>query len=175
MMKNFKILSLVVFSLFILMSCTSLPKYRQASGNGYGYSESKLSENHYRIHFKLKGRDTSAAMDYAMLRAAEISLLNGYDWFVVVSRETMAENNDDSGFSLGASTTFQRRTQCGLVACKTTSEPVTTYGANVRAGDTSSQVESILEVRLGKGVKPSSENSFSALEVKQNLQARIQQ
>jgi hypothetical protein len=169
-MKNINQLFSIFIALFFLTSCSSLPSYRQASGNGYGYSESKISDNHFRVHYRLKGKQKSEAMDFVMLRAAELTLLNGFDWFVIVNRETTSESEGgNSGAHIGASSSQHRKTQCGLLACKTTHEPTTSYGIGLELGTTRGEVESLLEIRMGKGVKPDSENSFSAIEVKQNL------
>ena len=74
-----------------LAACASQPAYRAAENGGYGYSETKLTDTQYRVYFKGKGSDKTKAMDYAMLRAAEVTLNEGYDWFVVANRETMVD------------------------------------------------------------------------------------
>ena len=85
-------LSMILVVLF-MAGCASQPDYREATQGGFGYTESQMSETQYRVHFKAKGSDKAKAMDYAMLRAAELTLLKGYDWFVVTDRETMVDKS----------------------------------------------------------------------------------
>jgi hypothetical protein len=179
-MMNFYKLFLSMSFIAILSACSSLPAYKQASSSGYGYSESKISQNHYRVHYKSKGTQQSKAMDFAMLRAAELTLLNGYDWFVVVDRETSRESESDNNSGhIGMAksqhrNSHTRNTECGLLTCRQSHEPTTTYHARVDLGNQRDFVESLIEVRMGKGVMPDSNNSFSAIEVKQNLRQNHQ-
>lgn len=53
-----------------------------------GYSEERLAEGLYRVTFagnRLTSRERVEA--YLLYRAAELSLQQGYDWFVIVDRE----------------------------------------------------------------------------------------
>jgi len=53
-----------------------------------GYSDQKLTEGRYRVTFagnRLTSRETVEG--YLLFRAAELTLAEGYDWFVVVDRE----------------------------------------------------------------------------------------
>lgn len=53
-----------------------------------GYSDTKLSEGRYRVVFagnRLTSRETVES--YLLFRAAELTLAEGYDWFVVVDHE----------------------------------------------------------------------------------------
>ena len=81
----------MILVVLLMAGCASQPDYREATQGGFGYTESQMSETQYRVHFKAKGSDKAKAMDYAMLRAAELTLLKGYDWFVVTDRETMVD------------------------------------------------------------------------------------
>lgn len=133
-----------VFVLF-LSACASLPPYHQAQGEGYGYQERKISDNQYRIHFKAKGNNHVQAMDFALLRAAEVTLLEGSDWFVVTDRQSNKDNTKQRAASESSNDASQL--------------------ANTN------EVESVIEVRLGKGIRPANESSYSALEVKRNIRS----
>ncbi len=74
-------------ALLILTGCAS--PY-QPIGFGGGFSETQLSENIFQINFRGNGYTSSErAGDFAMLRSAELTLENGYKYFV------LADNRDD--------------------------------------------------------------------------------
>ena len=140
---------MLVLAVLIMAGCASQPDYRQAKKGGFGYTESKLSDTQYRVHFKAKGSDKGKAMDYAMLRAAELTLLEGYDWFV---------------------------TECGVLTCRTSYHPTTQFETGVFVGGSQqSEIESILSIEIGKGTRPTSATSFDAREVRDNLQPKTEE
>lgn len=169
-MKTLNIMLFTALTL-VLAGCSSQPDYRKAEGSGYGYQETKISDTQYRVSFKARGTDKTKAMDYALLRAAEVTLENGYDWFVVTHRETLVDRERvQPDTSLGYTSSRDMVTRCGLVTCTTTSYPRTSMSAGVHiGGNESSEIQSILEVKLGKGMRPDTDYSFSAKEVKDNL------
>ena len=79
--------------------CASQSVYKPATGSGPGYSEKLLGENHYLVQFKAIGENR--ANDYALLRAAEITQKQGYDWFVVIKRDIRVEKAADSPRQFG--------------------------------------------------------------------------
>ena len=168
---------LVVIAVIIMAGCASQPDYRQAKQGGFGYTESKLSDTQYRVHFKAKGTDKAKAMDYAMLRAAELTLLEGYDWFVVTDRETLVDKETvQTTPTAGFSRRYARVTDCGVLTCRTSYHPTTQFETGVFVGGSQkSEIESILNIELGKGTRPSSATSFDAREVRENLQPNIKE
>lgn len=166
------------FSLFIavvvMMGCASQPDYREASNGGFGYTESQLSDTQYRVHFKAKGTDKGKAMDYAMLRAAELTLLEGYDWFVVTDRETMVDKETvETSPQMGFSQRYTRVTDCGVISCRTSYHPSTQFETGIYVGGSQkSEIESILSIEMGKGTRPTGATSFDAREVRNNLQPK---
>ncbi len=155
----------------LLGGCASQPDYREASKGGFGYSESKLSETQYRIHFKARGSDKAKAMDYAMLRAAEVTLENGYDWFVVNDRETLVDKESvQSSPQVGFAQRYATVRECGLVTCRTVAYPTTQFQTGIFVGGSDrSEIESILSIETGKGTRPDNGSSFDARSVKANL------
>jgi hypothetical protein len=86
-MKYF--ITLLTLTLLVLVSgCTSRPDYRSAKNGSVGYSEQKITDDRYRVQFKSHSKTVADASDYALLRAAELTQQQGYDWFVVTSRKT---------------------------------------------------------------------------------------
>lgn len=154
----------------VLASCVSQPEYRAADGRGYGYTEQQLSQDQYRINFKARGDDTGRAMDYAMLRASELALEKGYDWFDVASRETLVDRErTGSGVSSGLGVTYTTVQDCGLIGCRTYQRPSRSYHTGMHLGDERREVEVIMQVRMGNGMRPGGENSYDAREVHDNL------
>ncbi|MBR9912463.1 MAG: hypothetical protein GYB33_19150 [Gammaproteobacteria bacterium] len=165
-----------------LAACSSTHPYQRAQGSGFGYKESAISTDRYRVHYKARGNDTAEAMDMALLRAAELTLLEGYDWFVVVDREQISERNRThhsgssfSGNSFSASRQQEVVRDCGLLGCTTYTRPGTRYSMGINLGDSAgynggrSHVESILEIRMGKGERPQQGDSYAAYEVSRRL------
>ena len=168
---------MLVLAVLVMAGCASQPDYRQAKKGGFGYTESKLSDTQYRVHFKAKSSDKGKAMDYAMLRAAELTLLEGYDWFVVTDRETLVDKETVQATpTAGFSQRYARVTECGVLTCRTSYHPTTQFETGVFVGGSQqSEIESILSIEMGKGTRPTSATSFDAREVRDNLQPKTEE
>ncbi|MAY57251.1 MAG: hypothetical protein CMQ46_01080 [Gammaproteobacteria bacterium] len=173
---NLKKVLLLTSVVLTLAACASQPAYRAADNGGYGYSHRELSQNQFRVQFRGRGDDTGRAMDYAMLRASELTLEKGYDWFDVVSRDTLVNSQEtESPVSVSASTTRYATVQdCGLLTCTTYQRPVPQYSAGVSTtGDSRSTVEVIMEIRMGSGERPSEQNSYDAQDLYSRLKPEV--
>lgn len=163
---------IAIFSICLInTACSSQSPYRDASRGGYGYKETRISEQRYRITFNARGDNSAAAMDYALLRAAELSLEKGYDWFEVVDRQTeIIRGERASGSQLSASRNYyDNSVRCGLLTCRDQPHAHTEYGARINMGDEHSKVQVQLEIWMDKGVRPDSRNAYSARDVSDNL------
>ena len=92
-------LAVLAAALFALASCALPTLYQPAGGNGYGYAQQQLEANRFRVSFT--GNDLTAreaVENYLFYRAAEITLANGGDYFVITHRDTEARTRYDSGF-----------------------------------------------------------------------------
>jgi hypothetical protein len=75
-----------------LAACATPTVYGPANPNAagtakVGFSEYRIENNRYRVTFQGGGGAPQRQMaDYALLRSAEITLRDGYDWFQVVDR-----------------------------------------------------------------------------------------
>ncbi len=144
--------------------------YKPAKNSGFGYKETLLGPNHYRVQFKSSG-STKKAQDYALLRAAELTTEQGYDWFVVTKRDV--DTNDERksiGPDMNSRQVVERN--CGLLGCNTRvqSAPELDMGIDENPFP---EVNVILEINFGKGVRPSTKNTYDALETKEKLRAKI--
>jgi hypothetical protein len=161
----------MIIAVVLLSACASQSAYKPANGSGFGYKESQISANQYRVQFKARGDNRGKAVDYALLRAAELTLMNGYDWFVVVDRETVVER-DQEGVQTTATTQTVVTRDCGLLTCNTNVRKVPNYGVEVDYGNTG-ETETSLGITMGKGVRPANGDSYDATEVRDNLKKRI--
>jgi hypothetical protein len=76
----------------ITSACATGPSYTpyQAAAPGkFGFSEERIEATRYRITFEGNSRTTRQRVeDSLLLRAANVTLENGFDWFQVVNRAT---------------------------------------------------------------------------------------
>jgi len=88
-------LSVLVLAL-ALAGCAQPTPYRSAGGGGAGgYSEELVGRDRFRVSFRSNAATPRAAAEnYALLRAAELTLAQGGDWFVVTKREVTYEGGD---------------------------------------------------------------------------------
>ncbi len=142
-----KLISLIFISL-IIMGCASHSAYKPAKGDSSGYKEIALAQNHYRVQFKLAGQSRSAAQKYALMRAAELTLAQGYDWFVVEKSSTRRLREEDP-FETSTRPAIAR--SCGLLGCRTR---MTTPESTL--DNTNTDTLAIVEIRMGRGVRPES-------------------
>ena len=116
---------MVLVGVLGLAACGTPTPY-QPSVNGFGYGEQALEENRYRVTFSGNSLTPRAAVEnYLLYRAAEVTLARGYDYFVVVGKETertttyfstlhgvgggASHHGDRHGFgAIGSSTSYPR-------------------------------------------------------------------
>jgi hypothetical protein len=168
------------FALIVIMlglgACASNPKYVPADdADDYGHYTTKLDENRYRIVFNGGPRTSlNTTRDYALLRAAELTMQEGYDWFEIVDRET--SSNSRGGRSLepamgfGYERAYYVEESCGLLACTRSTRP-RNYGymevTNARKETVHSQT---LEILMGTGEIPArGGNYYNASSVAKSL------
>jgi hypothetical protein len=76
----------------VLSGCATETPYRPATGKGFyrtGYSDRQIEANRFLVTFSgntVTERDTVER--YLLFRAAQLTLQNGYDYFVMVQRDT---------------------------------------------------------------------------------------
>ena len=151
-----------VLSIALLSGCAGAPTLYAAQGtvNGAGYSEFRLEPGRYRVSFRGgPGAPVEQVADYALLRAAEIAVRDGYDWFRVSDRLT-ASSGAGSGPRLsigGGSGGYGGRSSFGLG-----------LGTSFNLGP-GPAVTSTLEVVFGKGPVPRDADVYVAREIIRSL------
>lgn len=141
-----------------LAGCYGATPY-QPKDRGYGYSEQKLEDNRYRVTFagnSMTERET--VENYLLYRAAELTLQNGYDHFVLTSQDTGAETRYQQ--TLSGYYGFGHYYWYPAVAVSS-SRPETSYEAQAyivmykgdkREGDTKSFDARVLKANLEGGI-----------------------
>ena len=110
-------LILLIGCLISLMACSPVPTPYQPKLEDYGYEETRLQKNMYRISFKANQyTNETDILDYLYLRSAELTRDSGYSHFVVVQDfgKTQLEGEPRPRFSIGMGfTTGTRRSRWG--------------------------------------------------------------
>ena len=160
-----------------LTACASQSVYRPAERTGAeGYTETRLADNRYRVSFNGNSQTESGTVqDYALLRAAELTLQLGYDWFELANRDVekkeRAMTTVDGGFATPPHASVYR--SCGLLTCRTTVVERPGYGTGVATTTTSARYSAQLEVVMGKYPKPESGDPYDARDVVRTLRAAL--
>ncbi len=110
MMMKFGRSALVVAlaaSTTLVAACATETAYRPATGSGFyrtGYSDLRIEPNRYRVTFAGNTvTDRDVVERYLLFRSAELTLQNGYDYFVMADRDTdrQARTYSTPGFGGG--------------------------------------------------------------------------
>lgn len=157
----------VVFFLGLNLAACETPRpttFTPAMGpEAQGFSEYRLEPGRYRVTFRGgPGAPPDQVSDYALLRAADLTLANGYDWFRVSDRY-MRQAAPDNGprFSVGiGGASFGSHSGVGLGVNKS---------FNAGGGAALAQT---LEVVMGKGAAPKDADVYVARAVRDSIAPR---
>jgi hypothetical protein len=161
-MRRLLLTSLAALS---LAACATEPtRYQPAAGpNAIGYSEYRIEPGRYRVTFRGgEGVPPEQVMDYAIMRAADVTLAEGYDWFRVSDRYLRPLTAGSSGphMSLGVGgVDFGRHSSVGVGVGTGFSLGPGTPGASVAT----------IEVFMGRGAKPDGVDVYDAHAVRRTL------
>ena len=155
-------LPLIAAAGLALSACASLAPYGPQMGpGGQGYVEQRIESNRFRVTYNGVGHPGPVA-DYALLRAAELTLAQGYDWFEVTHRWT--DGRPDSAGGL--------RPSVGVGYGSTRYGGYRSSGVGVGVGlnfSGPSPTSTTLEVVMGNGERPDRPNAYDAGDVRDSL------
>lgn len=167
------LLTVLVLPSLLLVGCATQAPYKEADKRGaVGYTETQLTDNRYRVVFTGNSRtDAETVQDYALLRAAELTLETGHDWFQLANRDddktVRGGNIVGSGLEFGGQTAvFQR---CGLISCSTAISTSPRLGAGVTTTAERTSHTSQLEIVVGKGPLPDGIETYDAKQLSTTL------
>lgn len=152
--------------MFCLMLCTAVAAAcatatpYQPLRKGEGYAEQKIESNRYRVTFDGNFRTNKQTVEnYLLYRAAEITLANGGNYFIVADQNTEADTRYTQTFSGVGSDVFATRGLLGVGV--STAIPTTEYQAQA-------------DILIYKGKKPENNpRAYDAREIQTNLGALI--
>jgi hypothetical protein len=157
---------LMMISALALAACATAvgTPYAPANRQGYGYFATKIEGDRYRVSFAGDGATPAAVVeDYALLRAAELAVENGYDWFRIVGRTL--DEDEKGGVGLGAGVGGGGR-NVGVGV-----------GGNLGTVGARKFYTSKLEILCGKGAKPDASAGggeiYDARSIIDTIRARI--
>lgn len=128
-----------------LAACSTPTVYGPRAGpSASGFAEMRIETDRYRVSYQGgNGAGPDQVADYALLRAAEIAVAQGYDWFRVVEQFTQGVGGGGPQLSVGGgSASFGGRSAVGLglgTSFDLSGGPKLTRN---------------LEIKLGKGARP---------------------
>lgn len=163
MIKRLVIPALAALS---VAACASAPTlYQPATGpNAVGFSDYRIESDRFRVTFRGgPGAPPEQVADYALLRAADIALAQGYDWFRVTDR-IMRQAAPDNGPRLSLGTggaDFGRHSAVGVG-----------IGTSFNLGGGPALAQTI-EVLMGRGPKPAGADVYDPREIRRAVGARV--
>ncbi|MGE0741390.1 MAG: hypothetical protein AB7O98_08615 [Hyphomonadaceae bacterium] len=152
----------------LLAGCASTPTYGPAaSPNAAGYSDLQIESNRFHVTYRApSSADAQLLQDYALLRAADLTLQNGREWFWV-DRRSVDEERGRSGPSIGVGV--------GGGSWGGRSGASVGVGVNIPigGGGGSRARSASLEIRFGEGPKPDDPNAYDARSIATNIRSRL--
>lgn len=147
-----------------LTACDTPTVYGPATGpEASGYSEMAIERDRWRVTFHGGSHaDLRRVEDLALLRAADLTLAQGYDWFRIVDR--YGETRGDSGpvVSLGAGgADFGGHSAVGLGGA---------MGFDLGGGP---RITRTIEILMGRGAPPREPYVYDARGVRQTIGPRV--
>lgn len=164
-MKRLAILPILAASTLALSACASLAPYGpQTSAGGQGFTEQRIESNRFRVNYYGVGAPGPVA-DLALLRAAELTTQQGYDWFEVTQRWIDGRPDSAGGVRPSVGVGYSSGRYGGYSAS----------GVGVGLGlnfSGPSPTSTTLEVLMGRGQRPDRPNAYDARGVQDSVGAR---
>ncbi len=162
-------------ALLVLGACASGPAYAPAeSADAMGYADQRIEDNRWRVTYRGDSKMSSAEVqDYALMRAAQVTLENGGDWFEVIAADTDADAKRRYSTETDYQTQYAVQQSCGLLGCTNRLVPVLARTER-DVMETRTIFEHAMEIRTGKGAKVAgAPNAYDAQDTFATLRARL--
>ena len=159
-------LPLIAAAGLALSACASLAPYGPQMGQGgQGYAEQRIESNRFRVTYNGVGAPGPVA-DYALLRAAELTEAQGYDWFEVTQRWTDGRLDSAGGLRPSVGIGYGSSRYSGRHGGFSSSGVGVGVGLNFSGP---SPTSTTLEVVMGNGARPDRPNAYDARGVQDSL------
>ena len=156
----------------LLTACATATPYQPAAQDRYGFQEQQIEANRVRITFRgntTTDRDTVET--YLLFRAAEVTLQNGQDYFIVANRDTEEHSRLQGTGPARSHFAFDYWYFSPRRGWSPWYDSIWDEPASYREV---TRYEAIAEIAMFSGPKPANDaNAFDAREVQANLQGRI--
>ena len=153
-----------------LSACASLAPYGPQMGpNGQGYVEQRIESNRFRVTYNGVGAPGPVA-DYALLRAAELTTAQGYDWFEVTQRWIDGRPDSAGGVRPSVGVGYGSSSYGGRYGSYRSSGVGVGVGLNFSGP---SPTSTTLEIVMGNGETPDRPNAYDARGVQDSLRPRL--
>lgn len=158
--------TVLLFAVCLLVGCTTTTPYGPAKKAGaMGYTTQQIEAERYQVSYT--DSDPQRARDLALLRAAELTLLEGGDWFEITNSYTDAMIDDRgsrSSISIGGSSGSSGRSSVGMGVG---------IGFPIGGSNSSGSATEVLEIMIGSGEKPDRPTVYDARSVDINLRSAV--
>ena len=159
-------LPLIAAAGLALTACASLAPYGPQMGpGGQGYVEQRIESNRFRVTYNGVGAPGPVA-DYALLRAAELTTAQGYDWFEVTQRWIDGRPDSAGGLRPSVGVGYGSSSYGGRYGEYRSSGVGVGVGLNFSGP---SPTSTTLEVVMGNGETPDRSNAYDASDVRDSL------
>jgi hypothetical protein len=159
-------LSLIAAGGLALSACASLAPYGAQMGpGGQGYAEQRIESNRFRVTYNGVGAP-GPVMDMALLRAAELTTAQGYDWFEVTQRWIDGRPDSAGGMRPSVGVSYGSGRSSGRYGSYSSSGVGVGVGLNFSGP---SRTSTTLEVVMGNGARPDRPNAYDARGVQDSL------
>ena len=173
-MKRALFILMLVAPLAMVGCASSDPTaYAKAEETGEeGFSHAKLSEGKYRVIFN-GNRHTNKQIvrDFALLHAADLTMQQGYDWFIVTDSDSEVEKRDVVAQTHVNPQPARIDKHCGLVSCTTTIYPQSSSIDVIRTQKDGNMITT-LYISMGKLPAAMPDNGYNARELAQTIRER---
>ncbi len=164
------VLPLIAAAGLTLSGCASLAPYGpQHAPGGQGFAEQRIETNRYRVTYSGVGAPGPVA-DFALLRAAEVTLQGGYDWFEVTQRWIDGRPDSAGGMRPSVDVGYGSSSYGGRYGGYSSSGVGLGVGLNFTGP---SPTSTTLEIVTGNGAKPDRPDAYDARGVQDAIRARL--
>ena len=162
-------LPLIAAAGLVLSACASLAPYGpQVGPGGQGYAEQRIESNRFRVTYNGVGAPGPVA-DMALLRAAELTTSQGYDWFEVTRSWTDGRPDSAGGFRPSIGVGYGSSSYGGRYGSYRSSGVGVGVGLNFTGPSATSTT---IEIIMGHGQRPDRPHAYDARGVQDSLRAR---
>lgn len=166
---------IAVFTFFFLASCVNNSLYHPADRSGYGFEDKQLAQDQFEVRFIARGDNEELIREYALYRAAQLTLEQDYFWFKLLQEDVEIVRADpfDSSQIVADSGFREIGGNCNPPQCMTSESEQSLFGSDLGLGHSRSKTTVKLIIKLLMGERPKSSSVFSAREISETYAEKL--